>query len=129
MDVYAKRKGGWIQVASHTVIDPEWRAEQASKPMPVGPKIRQFILDQREKVWRAWFANDRATLEKLIPEEVIAIDSGGEGWSNRAEVFAGAQRFADGWEAAAARVSEDGGPGLRQYGAGVHGLRLRNGDQ
>ena len=96
MDVYAKRKGGWIQVASHTVIDPEWRAEQASKPMPVGPKIRQFILDQREKVWRAWFANDRATLEKLIPEEVIAIDSGGEGWSNRAEVFAGAQRFADG---------------------------------
>src|SRR5689334_21696503 len=28
MDVYAKRKGGWIQVASHTVVDPEWRAAQ-----------------------------------------------------------------------------------------------------
>lgn len=95
MDVYAKRKGSWIQVASHTVIDPEWRAEQTSKPMTIGPKMRAFILEAREKVWRAWFANDRATLEKLIPEEVIAIDKGGEGWSNRAAVFAGAQRFAE----------------------------------
>jgi hypothetical protein len=95
MDVYAKRKGSWIQVASHTVIDPEWRAEQTSKPMTIGPKMRAFILESREKVWRAWFANDRATLEKLIPEEVIAIDNGGEGWSNRAAVFAGAQRFAE----------------------------------
>lgn len=95
MDVYAKRKGGWIQVASHTVIDPEWRAEQMSKPMAIGPNIRERILAAREKVWRAWFANDRTTLEKLIPEEVIAIDNGGEGWSNRAAVFAGAQRFAE----------------------------------
>jgi hypothetical protein len=95
MDVYAKRKGSWIQVASHTVIDPDWRAEQTSKPLVVGPNMRQRILAAREKVWRAWFENDRATLEKLIPEEVIAIDSGGEGWSDRAAVFAGAQQFAD----------------------------------
>ena len=95
MDVYAKRKGGWIQVASHTVIDPEWRAQQTSQPMTIGPGIRERILAAREKVWRAWFANDRATLEKLIPEEVIAIDNGGEGWSNRAAVLAGAQRFAE----------------------------------
>ena len=95
MDVYAKRKGSWIQVASHTVIDPEWRAEQMSRPMAIGPRIREQILASREKVWRAWFANDRATLEKLIPEEVIAIDNGSEGWSNRAAVFASAQRFAE----------------------------------
>ena len=95
MDVYAKRKGNWIQVASHTVIDPDWRAEQTSHPMTLGPRIREYILAQREKVWRAWFANDRAALEKLIPEEVIALDSGGDGWSDRAAVFAGAQRFAD----------------------------------
>ncbi|HEY3580738.1 MAG TPA: nuclear transport factor 2 family protein [Pyrinomonadaceae bacterium] len=95
MDVYGKRKGSWIQVASHTVIDPEWRAEQMSKPLTIGPGIRDRILAAREKVWRAWFANDRAALEKLIPEEVIAIDNGGEGFSDRAVVFAGAQRFAD----------------------------------
>ncbi len=95
MDVYAKRKGGWIQVASHTVIDPEWRAAQMSQPMTLGPGLRERILAAREKVWRAWFANDRATLEKLIPPEVIAIDNGGEGWSDRAAVLAGAQRFAE----------------------------------
>lgn len=95
MDVYAKRKGGWIQVASHTVIDPEWRAEQMSKPLNLNPDMRARILAAREKVWRAWFGNDRAALEKLIPEEVIAIDDGQEGWSDRAAVMAGAQRFAE----------------------------------
>ena len=95
MDVYAKRKGGWIQVASHTVIDPEWRAQQTSQALAIGPGMRERILAAREKIWRAWFANDRPTLEKLIPAEVIAINPGGEGWSDRAAVFAGAQRFAE----------------------------------
>lgn len=95
MDVYAKRNGGWIQVASHTVVDPEWRAEQMSKPMTVGPEVRQRILTAREAVWKAWFANDRAALEKLIPEEVIAINNGEEDWSDRAAVLDGAKRFAE----------------------------------
>ena len=50
---------------------------------------------RREAVWKAWFANDRATLDKLIPEEAIAIDSGSEAWSNRAAIMAGAQSFAN----------------------------------
>jgi hypothetical protein len=95
MDVYAKRNGNWIQVASHTVVDPEWRAEQMAKPMTIGPEIRQRILTAREAVWKAWFANDRAALEKLIPEEVIAINNGSPEWSDRAAVFDGAKRFAE----------------------------------
>lgn len=95
MDVYAKRKGSWIQVASHTVVDPEWRAEQMSKPMTISPEIRQRILTAREAVWKAWFANDRAALEKLIPEEVIAINNGSDEWSNRAAIMDGARRFAE----------------------------------
>ncbi len=95
MDVYAKRNGGWIQVASHTVIDPDWRAAQASKPLTVTPQIRQQILTARENIWKAWFANDRATLERLIPEEVIAINVGEDNWSDRATILAEAQSFAD----------------------------------
>lgn len=95
MDVYAKRKGNWIQVASHTVVDPEWRAEQMSRPMTITPQIRERILAAREAVWKAWFTNDRATLEKLIPEETIALDNGSEDWSNRATVLEGAKRFVD----------------------------------
>ncbi len=96
VDVYAKRNGNWIQAASHTVIDPVWRAEQMSKPLTVTPEMRQRILTAREAVWKAYFTNDRAALEKLIPEEVIAIDDGSEQWSNRADILAGAKYFADG---------------------------------
>lgn len=95
MDVYAKRKGSWIQVASHTVIDPEWRQEQISKPSAVTPQIREQVLAAREAVWKAYFANDRAALERLIPDEAIAIDSGTSDWSDRKAILAGASRFAD----------------------------------
>jgi hypothetical protein len=96
MDVYAKRKGQWIQVASHTVVDPDWYREQMSKPSAVTPEIRQEVLKAREAVWRAFFANDRAALERLIPEEALAIDNGSEHWSDRAAIFGGAKGFAEG---------------------------------
>ncbi len=95
MDIYAKRKGNWIQVASHTALDPAWRDEQTSQPRNITPEIRQRILEKRDAVWKAWFANDRPTLEKLIPEEAIAINSGSKEWSNRAAIFAGAKGFAE----------------------------------
>lgn len=95
MDIYAKRKGNWIQVASHTAVDPDWNAQQMSLPRTITPEIRERILAKREAVWRAWFANDRAAMEKLIPEEVIAIDDSGDGFSDRAAIFASAKGFAD----------------------------------
>ena len=95
MDIYAKRNGSWIQVASHTAVDPEWRAAQMSKPRNVTPEMRQWILDTRDAVWKAWFANDRSRLDKLIPEEAIAINAGSKEWADRAAILAGAKAFAD----------------------------------
>jgi hypothetical protein len=95
MDVYAKRDGHWIQAASHTVIDPAWRAERMTMPASVTPQVRQQILDARESVWRAYFSNDRAALERLIPEETIAINAGTEKWADRASILAGAKAFAE----------------------------------
>jgi hypothetical protein len=98
MDVYAKRNGGWIQVASHTIVDPVWRAEQMSQSVTVSAQNRQRILAVREAVWKAWFTNDKATLERLVPEDVIAIDGGdgsSETFSDRKKIFAEAQSFAD----------------------------------
>ncbi len=94
MDVYAKRQGKWIQVGSHTVIDPDWRLQQMSKPSSISPDMRQRILTTREAVWRAWFSNDRAALEKLIPEEAIAIEDESSEWSNRAAILAASKAFA-----------------------------------
>jgi len=93
MDIYGKRKGAWIQVASHTVVDPQWRAETMSRPLNVPAPLRDQILKAREAVWRAIFANDRAAMDKLIPEELITIESGAA-WGNRAAVFAEAERIA-----------------------------------
>ena len=95
MDIYAKRKGNWIQVASHTVVDPRWREQQLSRPRTISSEMRAHILAKREAVWKAFFANDRPTLEKLIPAETIAINDGEETWSNQAAIFAGAKAFAD----------------------------------
>ena len=95
MDVYAKRQGNWIQVASHTVVDPAWRAEQNAMPTTLSPEMRQRILTAREAVWRAFFTNDQAAREKMIPEEVIAIDEGSQQWTKRAEIFASSKGFAE----------------------------------
>jgi hypothetical protein len=95
MDVYAKRNGHWIQAASHTVVDPTWRAERMTMPATLPEQSRQRILEARESVWRAYFTNDREKLEKLIPEETIAINDGSEKWADRAAILAGAQRFAE----------------------------------
>jgi Domain of unknown function (DUF4440) len=95
MDVYAKRKGSWIQVASHTVIDPAWRQQQMLQPLDVTPEIRAQVLAAREAVRKAWFANDQATLNKLIPDEAIAINNGTDAWSNRAAILADARGFAE----------------------------------
>jgi len=94
MDVYAKRAGNWIQVGSDTATHPEWRAEQSVTPRFINPQQRERILNARDAVWKAWFANDRATLEKLIPAEAIAIEGHRE-WSDRAAILAGARQFAE----------------------------------
>lgn len=94
MDVYGKREGNWIQVASHTVADPAWQREQMSQPMTINPRIRERILTAREAVWKAWFGNDQAALEKLIPDEAIAINDGQTEWANKTAILASAKGFA-----------------------------------
>jgi ketosteroid isomerase-like protein len=94
MDVFAKRSGKWIQVASNTVVDPAWRASRMSTNAVLNDRTRQQILAAREEVWRAWFGNDRTKLDELIPQEAVAIEPGG-GWQDRAAILNGAKQFAD----------------------------------
>lgn len=51
------------------------------------------LLAVREAVWRSWFAGDIQTLEKLVPQNSIAINSGEEKWQNQAEIFQEATQF------------------------------------
>lgn len=51
------------------------------------------ILSTREKVWRAWFADDEATLRLLVPSDAIVISAGENNWKTQTEVFRAAREF------------------------------------
>jgi len=93
-DFYTKQDGKWIQNGSDTALHAESMEEQVAAPRPLGDQMKQRLLAAREAVWRAYFTGDRATLEKLIPEDTIAIDPGGNTWSNRQAILDGAVQFA-----------------------------------
>jgi ketosteroid isomerase-like protein len=93
-DFYTKQDGHWIQTGSDTELHPESVEEQSQAPAPLGERMKKRLLDAREAVWRAYFSNDRGALEKLIPDETVAIEAGDNTWSNRKTIFEGAERFA-----------------------------------
>jgi len=89
-DFYVKTGGKWLQTGSNTSISPEAIADQMEQPQPISDMARQSLLEAREAVWRAFFANDRAVLEKLLPDELITIEPDGSRFGDRRSVLAGA---------------------------------------
>src|SRR6185503_612076 len=70
-DFYTKEDGKWIQTGSDTELHPESAEEQQQIPSLLSDQGKKRLLDARENVWRAFFSNDRAALERLIPEETL----------------------------------------------------------
>src|SRR5437870_727396 len=93
-DFYTKTNGQWIQNGSDTALHQESLEEQLAAPRTAGDQMKKRLLDAREAVWRAWFTGDRATLEKLIPGEAVAIEAGDNNWSKRQTILDGAANFA-----------------------------------
>jgi ketosteroid isomerase-like protein len=93
-DFYVRRNGAWIQAGSDTDEDPAARQAREQMPQTLDAEQKKELLDARETVWRSFFSNDRAALEKLIPEDTIVMDPGSSGIGNRAGVMEGAAGFA-----------------------------------
>jgi ketosteroid isomerase-like protein len=51
------------------------------------------LLATRDRVWRAWFAGDEATLRQLVPEQAIAISAGEREWKRQAQIIAQSRAF------------------------------------
>jgi ketosteroid isomerase-like protein len=94
-DFYTKQNGGWIQTGSDTDLHPDSLAEQLQNNRTLSEGEKKRLLEAREAVWRAYFAGDRAALEKLLPEELLTMEPGGS-WGNRKAVFDGSGQFAAG---------------------------------
>lgn len=69
-------------------------SEPPQQPRTLSPHERAQLLADREKVWRAYFTNDRKHLAAVIPPETIAINANEEVWANRDSILAGAEQFA-----------------------------------
>jgi ketosteroid isomerase-like protein len=98
-DFYTKQNGQWIQTGSDTELHPESTQEsieaQMQVPRALPDQMKKRLLDAREAVWRAYFAGDSSTLEKLIPEETVAIEAGDNNtWSDRRAILDGSANFA-----------------------------------
>jgi ketosteroid isomerase-like protein len=95
-DFYTKQDGKWIQSGSDTALHQDSLEKQLAMPRPLGEQMKKRLLDAREAVWRAYFAGDRATLDKLIPEETITIEAYDNNWPNRQKILSGSEEFAKG---------------------------------
>ena len=95
IDVYAKHRGHWMQVASQTAPHPDSLAAGRQQPFPVHGPLRQEILDAREDVWRAWFENG-GDLKDLVPPDTLAINAGEEEWKNQQQILDSSAEFVAG---------------------------------
>ncbi len=93
-DFYIKKDGAWMQAGSNTSISPETIEERMQQPAKLSEFDKKELLTAREAVWRAFFTNDRAALEKLLPEELVTIELSGDSFGNRAAVLEGSAQFA-----------------------------------
>jgi ketosteroid isomerase-like protein len=46
----------------------------AWQPHALSPAEKKALLEAREAVWRAFFTNDQAQLDKLVPADAIALE-------------------------------------------------------
>ena len=60
----------------------------------VDPAIQQQIVAIRDTAWRAYFANDQATMGRLFPANFISVGWSGGPWLDRAGTLADAAQFA-----------------------------------
>jgi ketosteroid isomerase-like protein len=68
----------------------------AAPAWAAGGDDRADILKAREAVWRAWFANDAATLKVLVPAETIVFSANDPRWKDQAEILRSAAEFQSG---------------------------------
>ena len=92
-DFYTKKDGHWIQTGSNTGLHPESLADQMSTQQTLPEPLKKSLLEVREAVWRSWFANDQAKLEKLVPADTVTIEPGSADFGNQKAVLEGAKEF------------------------------------
>jgi hypothetical protein len=61
--------------------------------LPAQAQNDEELLRARESVWRAWFAGDIKTLEKLVPPETSVMSGGEKEWKHQSDVLRSSAEF------------------------------------
>lgn len=83
-----------VMVAGLIALGASWTSANRAQALPLNQAERAELLQVREAVWRAWFTNDRAALEKFLPNDLVGINNGDEKWDTREIAIEGAAQFA-----------------------------------
>jgi ketosteroid isomerase-like protein len=94
VDVYERRDGHWIQSGSNICTPPADVAEALARPRTMSDDERAELLRVRERVWRAWFANDEPALRQFLPAETLGFDAGPYPCTHLPEILANSKAFA-----------------------------------
>jgi len=95
------RTGTLLLIVALSPIAPRVaRAQQKATPnaaasatsTTIDDATRSQVLAARDAIWRAWFANDRVALARLLPRSTTAGEGGG--WETRDEILDGSRRSA-----------------------------------
>lgn len=96
LDVYARVNGEWTQVGSNIDLHPDTQEAIRQQPRSLSAREREELLAAREAVWRAFFTNDQAALEKTIPEETMVIGNTNEAaFLTKKEILQAASKYAE----------------------------------
>ena len=69
----------------------------ASEDAVISAATRSSLLRAREKLWRAWFVNDKATMQRFLPAETIGINAAEKDWAGVKQTLESSAKFvADG---------------------------------
>ena len=68
-------------------------AQKGQEPSGSQDAFRTEVLRLRDRVWRAWFVDDEATLRQLVSGDAVVISAGEKDWKNRDDVLREAREF------------------------------------
>lgn len=88
------KHAAWGVALILALVSTTGQVSAQSSAAPVAETARADVLATRDAVWRAWFANDRVTLDRLLPADMIALNAGDSTWYDRAGVLRMAAQFA-----------------------------------
>ena len=75
---------------------PEYQQRLMAEHQVLPDPVKKSLLEAREAVWRAWYGGNTAMLMELLPEELVTVGDGGDGFGSRDVIVAASARFAKG---------------------------------